>query len=52
MTNGYFGSLAMMYGPSAVDSQNAELAGTIMACCLSIGLGLGALSSFLVTSFI
>lgn len=51
-SNGYFGTLSMMYGPSAVDGKNAELAGTIMACCLSIGLGLGAASSFLVTSFI
>ena len=37
---------------SAVEAEHAELAGTIMGCSLSIGLGLGALSSFLVTSFI
>jgi len=52
VTNGYFVSLAMMYGSSAVEAEHAELAGTIMGCSLSIGLGLGALSSFLVTSFI
>eukprot|EP00794_Sanderia_malayensis_P017474 gene17474-19221_t len=52
MTCGYFGSIAMMYGPSYVEGQQAELAGTIMACGLSIGLGLGSAFSFLVTSFI
>eukprot|EP00795_Rhopilema_esculentum_P013540 gene13540-4426_t len=51
-SNGYFGSLGMMYGPSAVEGEHAELAGTVMACCISLGLGLGAVSSFLVTSFI
>lgn len=49
---GYFGSLGMMYGPGAVEGQHAEFAGNIMACCLSLGLGSGSASSFLVTSFI
>ncbi|XP_046860507.1 equilibrative nucleoside transporter 3-like [Xenia sp. Carnegie-2017] len=52
VSNGYLGSLCMMYGPDLVESKHAETAGTIMAYFLAIGLGLGSASSFGITESI
>jgi MFS family permease len=48
LTNGLFANLAMMYGPTMVESEKSALAGTIMVFCLSSGLLFGACLSFLV----
>eukprot|EP01137_Pigoraptor_chileana_P017577 Opistho-2@75857 len=45
-TNGYLGSLAMMYGPAQVPQAEKEVAGTMMVFALTLGLGLGSVSSF------
>lgn len=52
VSNGYLGSLCMMYGPKLVNPRDAEVAGTIMALFLSCGLALGAGLSFAVTAVI
>lgn len=49
LSNGYLGSLCMMYGPTLIDSKYAETAGTMMAFFLSLGLGLGAATAFAIT---
>ena len=46
VSNGYLGSLCMMYGPKLVHPKYAEVTGTIMALFLSCGLALGAGLSF------
>ncbi|XP_057301546.1 equilibrative nucleoside transporter 1-like [Hydractinia symbiolongicarpus] len=46
LTNGYLGSLCMMYGPKLVSIEYSETAGTIMSLFLSVGLTLGACVSF------
>ena len=46
ITNGYLGSLCMMFGPRLVKIEYAETAGTIMSLFLTIGLTLGACFSF------
>eukprot|EP01136_Pigoraptor_vietnamica_P040339 Opistho-1_new@1037 len=46
ITNGYYGSLAMMYGPAQVSQHEKEVAGTMMVFGLTLGLGLGSISSF------
>lgn len=51
-SNGYLGSLCMMYGPKLVNGKHAEVAGTIMALFLSSGLALGAGFSFVVAAII
>ncbi|EDO37568.1 predicted protein [Nematostella vectensis] len=50
LTNGYLGSLCMMYGPGLVEPKHAETAGTMMAFLLIIGLALGAGFSFVLTT--
>lgn len=52
ISNGYLGSLCMMYGPSTVEPKHAETAGTMMAFMLIIGLGMGAGFSFVITMFL
>ena len=52
VSNGYLGSLCMMYGPKLVHPKYAEVSGTIMALFLSCGLALGAGLSFGVTAMI
>lgn len=52
ISNGYLGSLCMMYGPSMVEPKHAETAGTMMAFMLIIGLGVGAGFSFVITMFL
>lgn len=49
VSNGYLGSLCMMYGPSLVEPKHAETAGTMMAFMLITGLGIGAGFSFVIT---
>ncbi|XP_054833774.1 equilibrative nucleoside transporter 1 [Eublepharis macularius] len=46
-SNGYLASLCMCFGPKKVLPHEAETTGTIMAFFLSLGLALGAVSSFL-----
>lgn len=46
-SNGYLSSLCMCYGPKMVLAHEAETAGAVMAFFLSLGLALGAASSFL-----
>ncbi|WAR18509.1 S29A3-like protein, partial [Mya arenaria] len=47
LTNGYLGTLAMMYGPSMVMAEHAEMTGAIMATCLTSGLVSGSLMAIL-----
>ncbi|XP_070571354.1 equilibrative nucleoside transporter 1-like [Ptychodera flava] len=49
LSNGYLGTLCMIYGPKKVDDEHKETAGTMMAFFLSVGLGLGGALSFAVT---
>ncbi len=51
-SNGYLGSLCMMYGPKLVEGQYAENAGTFMALFLSCGLATGAGFSFVLNALI
>lgn len=46
VSNGYLGSLGMMYGPKMVAIEYAEAAGTMMSLFLQIGLTFGACLSF------
>eukprot|EP00053_Salpingoeca_punica_P009796 m.88185 g.88185 ORF g.88185 m.88185 type:complete len:457 (-) comp15169_c0_seq1:166-1536(-) len=46
LSNGYLGSLCMMYAPGLVDPAEAEPASAIMVFCLSLGIGMGCLFSF------
>ena len=42
LTNGYFGSLCMMYGPRGVKSYDKEKTGTIMTASLLMGITAGS----------
>lgn len=46
VSNGYLGSLCMMYGPKLVAIEYAETAGTMMSLFLQLGLTFGACLSF------
>jgi solute carrier family 29 (equilibrative nucleoside transporter), member 1/2/3 len=46
-TNGYVASLSMMIGASTVAAKDAPIAGTIMVFSLTVGLFMGACTSFL-----
>ncbi|KAI8487697.1 hypothetical protein Bbelb_346900 [Branchiostoma belcheri] len=52
VSNGYLGSLCMMYGPRLVSAEHAETAGITMSAFLTLGLGLGAAFSFALTASI
>ena len=52
LSNGYLGSLCMMFGPKRVPPEHTETAGTIMAFFLTFGLSLGAGFSFVLASII
>jgi hypothetical protein len=39
VTNGYWATLCMMFGPMVVEPQDSERAGSVMLLCLVIGLG-------------
>lgn len=47
ISNGFSGTIPMIYGPSSVDSSQASRVGTIMAICLNAGIFLGSHMSFL-----
>lgn len=47
LSNGYLSTLSMMFGPTMVSSRHANLAGTIMVFCLTLGLLSGSALSFL-----
>jgi hypothetical protein len=49
ISNGYIATKAMTWGPAMVHKDKAQLAGTIMVCCLSFGLLCGAAGSFVTT---
>jgi hypothetical protein len=42
ITTGYFGSYAMIIGPTMVAHKDAELAGNVMTLFLLVGLTLGS----------
>ena len=42
VTNGYVASLAMMFGPAAVEPRQRELAGFVMTTSLQAGLFIGS----------
>ncbi|XP_071514783.1 equilibrative nucleoside transporter 1-like isoform X2 [Panulirus ornatus] len=46
LSNGYCSSLCMMYGPKMVSEEKAEVASSMMAAMLGLGLLTGGLSSF------
>ncbi|XP_045113466.1 equilibrative nucleoside transporter 1-like isoform X2 [Portunus trituberculatus] len=46
LSNGYCSSLSMMYGPKIVTEDKAEVASSMMAAMLGLGLLTGGLSSF------
>ncbi|XP_013388911.1 equilibrative nucleoside transporter 3 isoform X2 [Lingula anatina] len=46
VSNGYLGTLCMIYGPKHVPAGDMEAAGAIMSVFLTVGLGLGSLFSF------
>lgn len=46
LSNGYCSSLCMMYGPKVVSEDKAEVASSMMAAMLGLGLLTGGLSSF------
>ncbi|XP_002734201.1 equilibrative nucleoside transporter 1-like [Saccoglossus kowalevskii] len=52
ISNGYLGTLCMIYGPRKVADEHKETAGTMMAFFLAVGLGTGAALSFAVTESI
>lgn len=47
LTNGYFGTLAMMYGPQRVTPDKAENTGAMMSTFLTLGLVSGSLIAIL-----
>ena len=53
LTNGFLGNIAMMKAPSLVSPEYAGKAGTIMVCCLIMGLcigsALGVLNVYIIT---
>ncbi|KAK2146729.1 hypothetical protein LSH36_587g01005 [Paralvinella palmiformis] len=52
MSNGYLGTLCMMYGPRVLDPENMEVAGSMMSLFLSLGLAMGSALSFLLISIV
>ncbi len=53
LTNGFLGNIAMMKAPPLVSAEYASKAGTIMVCCLIMGLcmgsALGVLNVYIIT---
>ncbi|XP_045147624.1 equilibrative nucleoside transporter 3 [Echinops telfairi] len=52
LSNGYLGTLALMYGPKIVPRELAEATGVVMAFYLSVGLLLGSTCSTLLVHLI
>jgi hypothetical protein len=48
LSNGYFSTLAMIYGPLRVDHKQTEIAGSVMIFSLTFGLFCGAMLAYLV----
>jgi equilibrative nucleoside transporter 1/2/3 len=48
VTNGYFGTLATIYGPAPAEEHEKEVAGNIMSFCLQFGVLTGAFFALLV----
>ncbi|XP_015258369.1 PREDICTED: equilibrative nucleoside transporter 3 [Cyprinodon variegatus] len=48
LSNGYLGTLPMIYGPKVVPRELAEATGVVMSFFLSLGLAVGSLSSVLI----
>lgn len=51
-SNGYLGTLCMMYGPSMVALDRMETAGGMMSFFLALGLGSGSLTSLLLVRLV
>lgn len=52
LSNGYLGTLAMMYGPARVGVFDKEQAGTVMVFCLTIGLTSGVWTGVLINDLV
>ncbi|XP_052350908.1 equilibrative nucleoside transporter 3 isoform X1 [Oncorhynchus keta] len=52
ITNGYLGTLPMIYGPKVVPRDLAEPAGVVMSFFLTLGLAVGSAFSVLIVHFI
>jgi hypothetical protein len=52
LSNGYLGTLTMMYGPMDVGMEDKETAGYVMVWCLMLGLSLGAGIGVLLTAVV
>ncbi|XP_071834693.1 equilibrative nucleoside transporter 1-like [Apostichopus japonicus] len=51
-SNGYLGSLCVMYGPKLVEPEHQETAGAIMSFFLVLGLAIGSVSALIVINII
>jgi len=52
LTNGYFGTLAMMYGPDCVDDTEKSTAGRIMSVALQLGIFSAVLFALFILYFV
>ncbi|NXN93919.1 S29A3 protein, partial [Rhinopomastus cyanomelas] len=52
LTNGYLGTLAMVYGPKIVPKELAEAAGVVMTFYLMLGLAVGSACSVLIVHLV
>lgn len=52
LSNGYFATLSMIHAPRLVPEEDFEMAGSMMACFLSLGLTVGAMVSVLLVNAI
>ena len=52
ISNGYYGTLCMMYGPGIVREEHREWAGSTMLFCLVVGLACGSFFSFAIRAIL
>ncbi|XP_043911601.1 equilibrative nucleoside transporter 3 [Protopterus annectens] len=52
LSNGYLGTLAMIYGPKVIEQELAEATGVVMSFFLTLGLAVGSAFSILIVHFI
>lgn len=52
LSNGYLGTLPMIYGPKVVPRELAEATGVVMSFCLTVGLAFGSAASVLLVHYI
>ena len=52
LSNGYFGTVAMIFGPAETDPEESEVASTIMSFSLNFGIFCGSFFSLLLLYFI